>query len=177
MVTRDTKNDKIYRCDDKCTMFKGFSLCSHVIAAAEDNGDLKSFLDSVADSCTPNLSAIANDGMPSGTGRKGGVPKRKRSKAQHVQSRSMRQCLQQTVATTKQSNSLSSSSQLQTSNSRASKLTGYSLPCTILSSQPTSSRGLNSQPLDPTPKAAQLLFYNSSITSSRVEFTSLFTTL
>lgn len=67
MVTRDTKNDKIYRCDDKCTMFKGFSLCSHVIAAAEDNGDLKSFLDSVADSCTPNLSAIANDGMPSGT--------------------------------------------------------------------------------------------------------------
>ena len=28
-------------------MFKGFSLCSHVIAAAEDNGDLRSFLDNV----------------------------------------------------------------------------------------------------------------------------------
>ena len=89
MVTSDPKNNKIYRCDDKCPMFKGFSLCSHVIAAAEDNGELKSFLECVCKSCVPNLSAIAYNGMPSGSGRKGGVPKRKRIKAQPVQSRSV----------------------------------------------------------------------------------------
>ena len=74
MVTSDSKNNKINHCDDKCPMYKGF--CLHVIAAAEDNGDLIS----VCKSCTPNLSAIANNGMPSGSGRKGGVPKRKRTK-------------------------------------------------------------------------------------------------
>ena len=108
MVTSDPKNDKIYRCDDKCPMYKGFSLCSHVITAAEDNGDLKSFLESVCKSCTPNLSAIAN-GMPSGSGRKG-VPKRKRTKAQPIQSRSVRQCLQpQSSASTMPTSSLTAS--------------------------------------------------------------------
>jgi len=48
----------------------------------------------VKEFCSPNLSAIANTGMPSGSGRKGGVEKRKRSKAGTVQSRSVRQCLQ-----------------------------------------------------------------------------------
>ena len=32
-----------YSCDDKCVMFKGFSLCSHVLAAAQQNGDLGVF--------------------------------------------------------------------------------------------------------------------------------------
>ena len=82
-VTSDPKNDQIFRCDDKCLMYKGFSFCSHVIAAAEDNGDLKSFLENVCISCTPNLSAIANSGMPSGSGRKGGVPKEKEPKLNH----------------------------------------------------------------------------------------------
>ena len=108
LVTSDPSNDTIYRCDDKCPMYKGFSLCSHVIAAAEDNGDLKSFLDSISNSCTPNLTAIAMNGMPSGSGRKGGVPKRKRGKSQPVQSRSVRQCLQpQSLASTKPTSSLS----------------------------------------------------------------------
>ena len=86
---------------------QGFLSCSHVIAAAEDNGDLKLFLESVCNSCTPNLSAIANNGMPTGSGRKGGVPKRKRVKAQPVQSRSVRQCLQpQSLALTLPTNSV-----------------------------------------------------------------------
>ena len=74
-------------------MFKGFSLCSHVLAVVECNGDLKSFLDSVSGTCTPNLTAIANQGLPKGAGRKGGVPKRKRKSAVPVQSGSICPCL------------------------------------------------------------------------------------
>ena len=33
-VMTNPKNKKMYICDDKCQMFKGFSLCSHVIATA-----------------------------------------------------------------------------------------------------------------------------------------------
>ena len=78
IVTTHKSNNRVYCCDDKCAMFKGFSLCSHVLAVAECNGDLKSFLDSVSGTCTPNLTAIANQGLPKDAGRKGGVPKRKR---------------------------------------------------------------------------------------------------
>lgn len=72
LVTRDSKNVYLYRCDANCPMFKGYSICSHVIATAHSNGELKLFLKNVK-KCKPNLSAIANHGMPSGTGRKGGV--------------------------------------------------------------------------------------------------------
>ena len=47
-----------------------YSSRAHVIAAAEDNDDLKSFLDCIA--CKLNLTAIASTSMPSGSGRKGG---------------------------------------------------------------------------------------------------------
>lgn len=77
-VVTDSKNKKMYICDDKCQMFKGFSLCSHVIATAESNGDLQIFLDTITKTCQPNLTAIATAGMPAGTSRKGGLPKRKR---------------------------------------------------------------------------------------------------
>ena len=86
-------------------MFKGFSLCSHVVAVAECNGDLKSFLDAVSGTCAPNLTAIATQGLPKGAGRKGGIPKRKRKSAVPVQSRSIRPCLLNTK--------ISSSSSLQ----------------------------------------------------------------
>ena len=86
-----------YSCDDKCMMFKGFSLCSHVIAAAHDNGDLHSLLENHR--CSrhgPNLTAIGSQGMPSGSGRKGGVPKRKRNRVTlPIETRSVRQCLQE----------------------------------------------------------------------------------
>ena len=45
------------------------------MAVAECNGDLKSFLDAISSTCAPNLTAIANQGLPRGAGRKGGVPK------------------------------------------------------------------------------------------------------
>ena len=50
-------------------MFAGFSICSHVVAVAECNGDLKSFLDAASATCAPNLSAIANQGLPRGAGK------------------------------------------------------------------------------------------------------------
>lgn len=65
-------------------MFKGFCLCSHVVAVAECNGDLKSFLDAISSTCAPDLTAIANQGLPKGTGRKGDIPKRKRKSTVEV---------------------------------------------------------------------------------------------
>ena len=75
IVTTHKMNKRLYCCDDKCPMFAGFSICSHVVAVAECNGDLKSFLDTASAMCAPNLSAIANQGLPRGAGRKGGIPK------------------------------------------------------------------------------------------------------
>ena len=88
LVTRDSKNVCLYRCDANC-----LSICSHVIATAHINGELKLFLKNV-NKCEPNLSAIANHGMPSGTGRKGGVAKCKRvGKIPSVETRSIRPSL------------------------------------------------------------------------------------
>ena len=94
-IVKTHKNKKLYCCDDNFVMFKGFSLCAHVVAVAEHNGDLRSFLDSVSATCGSNLTAIANQGMPGGAGRKGGVPKRKRKCTAPVQSRSVRPCFEQ----------------------------------------------------------------------------------
>ena len=71
LVTRDRKNKQLFCCGQNCPMYKGFSMCSHVIATAHVNGDLRSFLDNLSNVHAPNLSAIANRDMPSGTGRSG----------------------------------------------------------------------------------------------------------
>ena len=94
LVTRNPKNVDLFCCDKSCPMFKGFSVCSHVIASAHDNGCLRLFLDQLSGVCRPNLTAIANHGMPTGVGRKGGVAKYKR-KRKHpvVETRSVRQCI------------------------------------------------------------------------------------
>ena len=65
-----------------------------MIASAHDNGCLRSFLDQLSGVCHPNLTAIANHGMPVGVGRKGGVAKYKR-KRKHptVETQSIRQCI------------------------------------------------------------------------------------
>ena len=92
LVTTNSKD--MYVCDKNCQMFKGFSICSHIVATAHTNGDLKVFLDKVNSKCKPNLTAIANHGMPSGTGRKGGVAKHKRNRKQPaIETRSVRPCL------------------------------------------------------------------------------------
>ena len=89
VVTTSKSNKNLYCCDEKCPMFAGFSICSHVVAVAEFNGDLRSFLDA-ARKCAPNLTAIANHGLPKGAGRKGGAIKRKRKAPVPVESRSVR---------------------------------------------------------------------------------------
>ena len=99
IVTTHKTNKRLYCCDDKCPMFAGFSICSHVVAVAECNGDLKSFLDVASATCAPNLSAIANQGLPRGAGRKGGIPKCKQKTAVPIQSRSVRLCLVGIVGT------------------------------------------------------------------------------
>jgi len=76
VVQSYSKNKFIYHCDNSCPMYKGISLCSHVVAAAEHNNELKPFLDCLKGSGNPlNMTAIANEGLPAGAGRKGGVPK------------------------------------------------------------------------------------------------------
>ena len=79
-------------------MFKGFCIRAHVIATVHDNGELKSFLEN-AKKCKPNLAAIADSGMPSGTGCKGGKAKCKRNrKITPIETRSVRPCLDQNFA-------------------------------------------------------------------------------
>jgi hypothetical protein len=71
----------LYMCDSRCQMYAGFSICSHVVAAAQHNGELSSYLANFTSSFkSPNLTAIATQGLPAGAGRKGGQTKRKPSK-------------------------------------------------------------------------------------------------
>ena len=93
LVSLDTKN-QLYCCDSNCPMFKSFHLCSHVVAVAKINGDLEMFLRSLRKS-TPNLTTIACEGLPSGSGRKGGQDKRRKRVKEVVVSRSVRPCLEE----------------------------------------------------------------------------------
>ena len=69
-----------YRCDDKCIAWTSSGICSHSIAVAEVNHDLHTFLQWYNMSETePNISSLAMAGLPSGRGRKGGVPRHKQS--------------------------------------------------------------------------------------------------
>ncbi len=93
-------SNMLYKCDDKCPMFKGYSRCSHVIATAQVNGDLRSFVDCYnSKDLGPNLSSIGYADLPSGAGRKGGVPKRKRKSRPSVESLSVRPCFQSSSMT------------------------------------------------------------------------------
>ena len=85
----------VFCCDKNCQMFKGFSICSHVVATAQVNGQLKSYLTEINGICRPNFTAISSQGMPSGAGRKGGSCKRKRNrKLPVIETRSLRPCLE-----------------------------------------------------------------------------------
>ena len=91
MVKPNPKAVQQYCCDDRCPMFKGFSLCSHTVAVAQVNNDLQSFVKWYAiHKCRPNLTLIANEGMPKGVGRKEGVPKRKRAHRNPIETTSSR---------------------------------------------------------------------------------------
>ena len=69
-----------YSCDNGCLQWKSSQICAHVIAAAQKNHELLKFLKWYNSSDQgPNITMLAMSELPSGRGRKGGVPKRKRS--------------------------------------------------------------------------------------------------
>ena len=74
-----------YICDSACIRWSSANICSHTLAVAEANGELLKFLQwySAAGNA-PNISTLAMQGLPSGRGRKGGQPKRKRTKEPSV---------------------------------------------------------------------------------------------
>ena len=95
LVTRNPRKKHMFCCDKNCQMFKCFSVCSHVIATAHINGQLESYLTEINTTIQPNLTSIANQGMPSGAGRKGCIPKQKRyRKLATIGTRSVQPCLE-----------------------------------------------------------------------------------
>ena len=86
LVTR--KKSGQYCCDGTCPNWKSLGICSHSVAAAEDNCDLQSFVTWFAKAKrVPNITRLATSQMPSGRGRKGGIPPRKRRKTVPPESR------------------------------------------------------------------------------------------
>ena len=67
-----------FSCDSDCPNFKSFGICSHIVAVAEVNQMLLDCFKKQKK--IPNMSALAKAGMPTGRGRKGGEPPRKRNK-------------------------------------------------------------------------------------------------
>ena len=73
---------------------KGFRYVPMLLQWLKLMGDLSVFLKSIQKGCKPNLSTNATQGLPCGSGRKGGVPKRKRKSATPIESCSVRQYFQ-----------------------------------------------------------------------------------
>ena len=70
-----------YLCDKQCLQWSSSQICSHTLVAAEVNGELHLFLKwYVRTKQAANITKLAQAGLPSGRGRKGGVPKRQRSR-------------------------------------------------------------------------------------------------
>ena len=66
-----------YVCE--CPNWKSLRICSHSVAAAEDNGDLSTYVSWLKKAKqSPNLTKLALSQMPKGRGQKGGMPPRKR---------------------------------------------------------------------------------------------------
>ena len=71
-----------FMCDSECPNYKSFGICSHVVAVAEVNNMLPSFIEYfIKQRKVPNMSRLAKAGMPKGCGRKGSEPPRKKKKA------------------------------------------------------------------------------------------------
>ena len=78
------KKEYQYACDDKCPQFKSLGICSHVVAAAQTNEELESFMKWYRSKSTrrmqvPNLMQLAKHDMPLGAGCKGNKTPRKKS--------------------------------------------------------------------------------------------------
>lgn len=77
-----------YSCDDKCPNWKSLRVCSHSVAAAEENGELHLFVDWLKKvKKSPNLTQLALTTMPKGRGRKGCNPPPRKKKKVTVESR------------------------------------------------------------------------------------------
>ena len=75
-----------YVCDSNCLEWKSEQICSHIIAVAEKNSELHSFLEWYnTTKQQPNITTLAIHGLPAGRGRKGGIAKRQRSKSVNAQ--------------------------------------------------------------------------------------------
>ena len=71
-----------YICDNNCIQWSSSDICSHILVSAELNNELNMFLQwYVRNGKQPNITNLARSGLPAGRGRKGGAPKRKRSKS------------------------------------------------------------------------------------------------
>ena len=75
-----------YVSDKYCLQWCSSQICSHTLVTAEVNRELELFLKwyFVASAQEPNITWLAHVGLPAGRGRKGGVPKRKRSRTPSV---------------------------------------------------------------------------------------------
>ena len=72
----------------KCPNWKSLRVCSHSVAAAEDNGELQLFVDWLKKvKKSPNLTQLALATMPKGRGRKGCTPPPRKKKKVTVKSR------------------------------------------------------------------------------------------
>ena len=82
------KNTGQYSCDNHCPNWRSLKICSHSVAAAEFNGELKKFVAYVS-KCNPkpNISKLATTHMPVRRGRKGGVAPSKKKKRVKASSR------------------------------------------------------------------------------------------
>ena len=81
-----------YECDERCLNWSSSGICSHSIAVAEVNNDLDKFLQWYSSSTVePNITSLGMSGLPSGRGRKGGIPKRKRTQSRFPPVESVKQ--------------------------------------------------------------------------------------
>ena len=77
-----------FACDNSCPNYKSFGLCSHTVAVADVNGMLSAYIEYYKkQKKIPNLSALAKTGMPTGRGRKGTEPPRKRRRGDCIETR------------------------------------------------------------------------------------------
>ena len=99
------KKESQYACDDKCPQYKSIAICSHVVAAAQTNDDLESFMKWYRSKSTrhvqaPNLMQLAKHDMPLGAGRKGNrAPRKKVSRSKQALTDENRVSLQLETAT------------------------------------------------------------------------------
>ena len=98
-----------YACDSDCPNWKSLGVCSHSVAAAQDNNDLSAYVEWLKKAKrSPNLTKLVTTTMPKGRGQKGGgyAPPRKRKKKDDVQGRkSFTQILNESVVSDKPSQS------------------------------------------------------------------------